>query len=511
MSELRTLLDAATPVAPPLDASAINRRVARRRRRRQLARGVTVMAAAAAALVAGWPGDDGTRLATDDVGGMPVHVGAVTASDDGQLFVAGSDDAGHYVAEVDPTSGRVIWRTEIPGGPPNGITFGLDRLWVQRGGLLTVDPETHLVTTVLNDPVTATAAVAFTQTYAWIADAGNDRLVRIGRDGSTASVDLPGMPDQLVVSDDGTVWTRLPDQGKVVGVVLDRPEIAITATWAGPLLAGANLSSVWSTDGEHLLEVDPGLLATSPSSALRRRIPISGVVRVVRQGDGLVVTSEDHVWFLSGGDIDLGTVDPARALALEASARSIAVVVGDVWYVDGGGRLVPLPRSADDRRYELSPSRTARGTKLIVRGRGDPRRGEDLLVELGGEAVQTVHVDEQGAFAIEVWVLDSVPLGSHDVRVGDEVVGTLEVVPAEVGAPYRHLLYTHCGIVSTHFDGRLWLPERPPEGSWWDENDTPGTLTLQGDGSVEFRADSGPRVRFLAARANTADPGASCE
>jgi hypothetical protein len=85
------------------------------------------------------------------------------------------------------------------------------------------------------------------------------------------------------------------------------------------------------------------------------------------------------------------------------------------------------------------------------------------------------------------------------------------------GAKGRHLsLYTHCGVVSAHVGGRLWLakpplfssPGNPPRG--WDWNDTPGTWTEYGP-TAEFRSDSGKRAHFVLAPAGAKDPNRGCE
>ncbi|MGQ0831310.1 MAG: hypothetical protein ACT4OV_06495 [Microthrixaceae bacterium] len=513
MSDLRILLHDAAPAAPSLDLGSVRRRVSRRRRRRLLGGMFALLAVAGVGLVAAWQRDEATHIVTDDVGGKPSHVGDLAASADGRLFVAGSDDDGNYVAEIDPATGRMTWRVPITGAPPNQIAYGLGRVWILQGGVLSVDPDTHEVAAVLSEPGTSAADIGFTDTYAWVADAGGDRLLRIGPATATSAIELTGMPDQVVVSDDGTVWVRLPDEGTVVGLVLDRPTIAVAATWTGPLLAGSRQGAVWSSDGEQLVEVDPSLLSIGQSVSLGRRVPISGARHVVRLGEGLVVATDEKVWLLSSGDLDLATVDPARALSLGApSIRSLVVVRDDVWYVDGGGRLVRLPRAAGQAVYEVSPARTARGTRIVVRGSGDPRHGEDLPLELGGREVGRVQVDGLGAFALEVWVISPLSVGTHDVQLGGVVIGTVEVVPAEIGVAYRHPLFTHCGgVVSTNFDGRLWLAEPRPEGSWWEEYDTPGTLALRADGTAEFRADTGEEVRFVQATPGTKDPQAGCE
>lgn len=81
----------------------------------------------------------------------------------------------------------------------------------------------------------------------------------------------------------------------------------------------------------------------------------------------------------------------------------------------------------------------------------------------------------------------------------------------------RHVLYTHCGVVSTIVAAVLWVAEprleddsgNPPPG--WNENETPGTFRQTGESSAVFIADTGARATFTRAAPGTADPGANCE
>lgn len=87
--------------------------------------------------------------------------------------------------------------------------------------------------------------------------------------------------------------------------------------------------------------------------------------------------------------------------------------------------------------------------------------------------------------------------------------------PSQEGV--RHVLYTHCGVVSTTVDGVLWMAEprlgddsgNPPPG--WSENETPGTFRQTGESSAVFTADTGVRATFTKADPGTSDPGANCD
>jgi hypothetical protein len=81
----------------------------------------------------------------------------------------------------------------------------------------------------------------------------------------------------------------------------------------------------------------------------------------------------------------------------------------------------------------------------------------------------------------------------------------------------RHVLYSHCGVVSTTLDGTLWLAEpplrddsnNPPAG--WDENDTPGLFIQQTATEATFKADTGVEARFTKADVGASDPAVDCE
>jgi hypothetical protein len=62
---------------------------------------------------------------------------------------------------------------------------------------------------------------------------------------------------------------------------------------------------------------------------------------------------------------------------------------------------------------------------------------------------------------------------------------------AQIGVEYDHSLSTHCGIVGTYFDGRLWIvePKRPYSGS----NYLTGTMQLVTTNAAQFTVGIGGR------------------
>ena len=84
-------------------------------------------------------------------------------------------------------------------------------------------------------------------------------------------------------------------------------------------------------------------------------------------------------------------------------------------------------------------------------------------------------------------------------------------------AGLRHVVYSHCGVVSTTVDGVLWLADpplgddshNPPPG--WDDNDTPGMFVRTSSTDARFTADTGVEAHFVKAKPGQSDPAANCE
>jgi hypothetical protein len=75
-------------------------------------------------------------------------------------------------------------------------------------------------------------------------------------------------------------------------------------------------------------------------------------------------------------------------------------------------------------------------------------------------------------------------------------------------------LDTHCGVLSAHVDGTLWIADppigdhHPPPG--WGENETSGFFSA-GRGRAVFRGEGGQVALFRRARPSEPDPLATCE
>jgi hypothetical protein len=94
----------------------------------------------------------------------------------------------------------------------------------------------------------------------------------------------------------------------------------------------------------------------------------------------------------------------------------------------------------------------------------------------------------------------------------------LALIAAPCGGAARIVaLHTHCGVLSAHVDGKLWLAHpplsdgsgNPPPG--WGFNDTRGRWRTYGPRRAEFRSESGRLAHFILAPAGAKDPAAGCE
>jgi hypothetical protein len=94
-----------------------------------------------------------------------------------------------------------------------------------------------------------------------------------------------------------------------------------------------------------------------------------------------------------------------------------------------------------------------------------------------------------------------------DERSPSPVVGEL--------AGIQHEVLSHCGVVSTWFDGQLWLADpplgdhNPPPG--WDENRTSGRFVKLSETRAEFRTAGGSTATFRLAPEGAKDPNEGCE
>lgn len=110
----------------------------------------------------------------------------------------------------------------------------------------------------------------------------------------------------------------------------------------------------------------------------------------------------------------------------------------------------------------------------------------------------------------------AIATGACRSDASDPSVAANETSSASDTLGVRHVLRTHCGVLSTTYGGNLWIAEpQRPDGfddplTGWGENETVGRLVVNGS-SAEFTAESGVSATFRMARAGETDPATGCE
>lgn len=195
----------------------------------------------------------------------------------------------------------------------------------------------------------------------------------------------------------------------------------------------------------------------------------------------------------------------------------------------GGTSLTELRlRSSEGREIDLASIGAERPALVIAEGETDSTTSTATVspcVRLVGgperlpiEATVFSAADHV-AIGWQVWEYGAFKLtGRNGVTVAElvDVANSLVESPPAPPGGVRHAVPTHCGVLSTFFEGRLWIavPARPSglgdplDG--WDENDTPGWFVVSGN-EAEFIADSGASAQFRRAQPEEADPQAGCE
>jgi hypothetical protein len=190
----------------------------------------------------------------------------VEAAADGTVWAPVAPDR---VADIDPTTGRVLRSFPTPGLVDRVLVQG-DRLWLayQEASptrAWQVDARTGAVLLRVTMPDQAIHVPDGNGGVVVVRPDG--RVVRVAPDGSATAVQL-GLPDGLVVGDasvsGGDVWLWV---GGSLLVRLSATTLAVTGAVAVPWLGPGPLSRT----GEHLLLGDP-------SAGLVQRVPLRGLI-----------------------------------------------------------------------------------------------------------------------------------------------------------------------------------------------------------------------------------------
>ncbi len=124
----------------------------------------------------------------------------------------------------------------------------------------------------------------------------------------------------------------------------------------------------------------------------------------------------------------------------------------------------------------------------------------------------------------EAFVAARAPLGDQRRSELQQIWSKLELRPIEtgledaaIGHPYWHILYTHCGIKGTRFDGREWVADpqlsdgqgNPPRG--WGNPDEHGTILLKDEDTAVFESRYSDRSATFRPRTPEDGPAPMCQ
>jgi streptogramin lyase len=182
----------------------------------------------------------------------------------------------------------------------NGAVWAFGRADGSGGGeICAIDPASGQAVAGYNG-VGAIAArgIAFVDGDAWIADAANDRVVRlqlVGRELKTTTVATGDQPTEIIATGNGELWVREAGAGMIARIDTDRLTVAERHVWTGELFAADGDDSIWAADGGRLVSLTPSALAVGQSVALGARIDADATSVVVDDRFIWVATRDGHL------------------------------------------------------------------------------------------------------------------------------------------------------------------------------------------------------------------------
>lgn len=252
-------------------------------------------------------------------------------------------------------------------------------------------------------------------------------------------------------------------------------------------------------------EVD-GISVSWPEGWHRVEAPLDG---------GRLTNSVELVALATFDDAAAGQCAPAPDAAMEAMEQD------DVLFTlrtsDGpgdpaaGDPATPRPQSFMDAA-EPHPDSVIRPGEAPVEG----------CFPEGVEAWRLIF--QQHGRHYEAFVAGRSPVSDERRAEVEQIWSSLDLTPiatgqddAEIGRPYWHSLYTHCGIKATTFDGRGWVadPEvsdgqgNPPRA--WGNPNQPGTIVLEDEDTAVFTSRDGERSATFRPRASQDPPLQPCQ
>jgi len=292
-----------------------------------------------------------TRVAGVTGRGVAATNGAIWTTVEPAAGSNGSIVARWGVERRDPRTGSVLQTITVPG-VVREVAAGAGLVWVigggdgayPQGGVAAIDPATGRVAFTYGweaGPPIAPYGIAVTTDAAWVTDtAGRVLRFRPSSSGFGVSVSGPvtGRPTTIVALSDGSIWVSRSLDGVISRIDPTSLQVTETRPWSGVLFA-ADGTTIWTTDGTRLIQLDPELLGTGLSVAEGTRIPVDPVAVAVGAA-GLVVA-------ISGGGIDRysrpvlsgSSPQPTGPITTDGSVEpwSLASLGADVWFIDDNG------------------------------------------------------------------------------------------------------------------------------------------------------------------------------
>ena len=257
------------------------------------------------------------------------------------------------VVQVNPEDGKLLSSVSV-GKKPVALTVLKNEIWVANSGdgtVTRIDPTgAQAVKTIQvgGNPV----AISGRDAAIWVADVTGNRVIRIdpadNRVVATVAVGLE--PTSLSMGNDG-VWVSNAGDGTVS--FIDRKQarvVDIIKVGGRPVQINVADSGAWVADetGRMVIRID------RTTRTVQAKVPVGGRPCWLQANNG-------HDVFVAFSDLArIDRIDPATnqvfgpALPGEATARSLVIFSGSLWYVNGTGTSLT--------RVELNPYRQAFGS-----------------------------------------------------------------------------------------------------------------------------------------------------
>ena len=267
---------------------------------------------------------------------------------------AGSDGdvvARWGVERRDPRTGSVIQTITIPG-VVRQVAAGAGFVWVigggdgayPQGGVAAIDPATGRVVFSYGwgaGPPIGPYGIAVTTDAAWVTDtAGRVLRFRPGSSGISVAVSglLDGQPTGIVALSDGSIWVSRSLIGVISRIDAASMRVAETRPWGGVPFA-ADGETIWTTDGDRLIQLNPELLSAGLSVAEGARIPIVPVAVAVDPAGISVGVDGGGINRYNRAALSAESPVPSGQIATEGSVEpwSLTEQGESVWFIDDNG------------------------------------------------------------------------------------------------------------------------------------------------------------------------------